>query len=262
MLTHILARGAAATAAAATAVLLFGGTAAASATLPLHSAHRNTTAAGFSSHSCDQIPSALRGGSSDGFVFVLPGNDAKFVSLALSFRDTGGTTVAIAVPDSTDAYPDGITTNGTSKAWVVVPAGWTLLNGTAVVDNTATKAKDFNLTHTCVGTPASTSPSASVSPSTSPSASVSVSPGSSLSPSPSHSGTVEGSTAPPTDGPSTTPAVPPTNGGGLPVTGVAVTGMVASGAVLVAAGAALLTIRRRRLRPAFVADPGAGPDSE
>jgi hypothetical protein len=252
VLVSTLARSAA-VAGAAAAVLLSGGTAAASTTLPLHAAHRNTTAATFATHSCDQIPPALRGGASDGFVFVLPANDANFVSLALSFRDTGGATVTVAVPNPADAYPDGITTNGTSKAWVVVPAGWTLLDGTAVVDNGATKADDFNLTHTCAGTGPSASPSPSKSPSPSASSvtSIPASPSVPATPSASRSATPEGSSAP---SPSATVVVPP-GGGSLPITGVAVTGTIGTGAVLVAAGAALLTIRRRRRRPTFVADP-------
>jgi LPXTG-motif cell wall-anchored protein len=253
-----LARGAA-SAAALAALLLSGGTAAASITLPLHAAHRNTTAAGFSTHSCDQIPDALRGGGSDGWVFVLPANDADFVSLSLKFRDTGGTEVTIAVPNAADSYPDGIATNGTSKAWVVVPAGWTLLDGTAVVDNDKTKADDFNLTHTCPGTPGT--PSTSPSTSTSPSGSTSASPDESGSPSSSPSGSVEAS-VPPTVTPA--PSTPGGGGGSLPVTGVAITGTVVTGGALVAAGAALLAVRRRRMRLAFVADPDAssGPEPE
>jgi hypothetical protein len=241
---------------AAAAVLLLGGTAAAAVTLPLHAAHRNTTAAGFGTHSCDQIPAGLQGGSSDGFVFVLPGNDASFVSLSLSFRNTGGSTVPITIPNPADAYPDGITTNGTSKAWVVVPAGWTLLDGSAVVDNNETKADDFNLTHTCVGTPSSPSPSKS--PSTSPS--TSASPSASASPSTSVSGTPESSTLPSVTATPSPATSTPGGGGSLPVTGVALSGTLLTGVALVAGGAALLAVRRRRLTPAFVADPDAGAD--
>lgn len=253
---------AAATVSAAAAVLLFGsGTAAASITLPLHAAHRNTTAAGFPTHSCDQIPVEDQGAGKDGFVFVLPKNDANFVSLTLSFRDLANHDVTILIPNPADAYPDGITSNGTSKAWVVVPSGWTLLDGTAVVDNDNTKAEDFNLTHTCPGTTVTPSPtpSASVSASVSPSASVSASESDTVTPSPSTTGSVEGSTEA-TPGPSTG-ATTPGGGGSLPLTGAAVTGTAMTGAALIAGGIVLMSIRRRRTRLAFVADPDAADPS-
>jgi len=72
------------------AALLAAAPAAASITLPLHAAHRGTTAAGFDNHSCDQIPAADRNANSDGFVFVLPGHDAHFLTLTLTFRTTAG----------------------------------------------------------------------------------------------------------------------------------------------------------------------------
>lgn len=236
---------------AAFAALLAAAPAAASTTLPLHSAHRGTTAAAFGNHSCDQIPAAYQGGSSDGFVFVLPGHDAHFLSLTLTFGTTSGSQVTVSIPDPSDLYPDGITTNGASKAWVVVPSGWTLLDGRATVDNDKTKATFFNLTHTCVGSGGSPSPSPSPSrkPSTSPSCSPSESTSSTPSPSqpgsptPSGSGTVEGSSAAP--GSPSTSSGAGGSGGSLPVTGVAVTSMTITGGLLVAGGVALLMIRRR-----------------
>ena len=247
------------------AALLAAAPAAASTTLPLHAAHRGTTAAGFGTHSCDQIPTADQGPNSDGFVFVLPGHDAHFLTLTLIFRTTGGNQITVSIPNPSDSYPDGITSNGTSKAWVVVPSGWTLLDGTATVDNDKTKADDFNLTHTCVGSGGSPSPSpspskspsASPTPSCSPSASPPASPSPSGSASPSSSGTVEGSSAA-----STSPSVPAGGGngggGGLPVTGVALTGMTITGAVMVAGGAMLLMmVRRRNQTPGASADPTA-----
>jgi hypothetical protein len=233
---------------AATTVLLLGSPAVAATTLPLHSAHRNTTAAGFSSHSCDQVPKENQGPGLDGFVFVLPSNDANFVSLTLTFKNTSGSSVTIKVPDASDSYPDGITTNGTSKAYVVVPAGWTLVDGVATVDNDGTKADDFNLTHTCVG--AGSTPSPSAPPSTSPSPSISVSPSKSAPPSSSSSPAVSVS-------PSTG-----SGGGSLPLTGVAIGGMTLTGAALVAGGAALLMVRRRR-DVVFAADaPGDVTDGK
>jgi hypothetical protein len=236
---------------AAFAALLAAAPAAASITLPLHAAHRGTTAAGFGNHSCDQIPAADQGPNSDGFVFVLPGHDAHFLSLTLLFRTTAGTKVTVSIPNPSDAYPDGITSNGTSKAWVVVPSGWTLLDGSATVDNDKTKADDFNLTHTCVGSGGSPSPSPSPSKSPSkspsPSASPSASPSPSHSASPSGSGTVEGSSAA-SGSPSATGGAGHGNGGGggLPVTGVALTGITLTGAAMVAGGALVLALLRRR----------------
>src|SRR5689334_17326063 len=258
---------------AAFAALLAAAPAAASTTLPLHAAHRGTTAAGFGSHSCDQIPAADQGPNSDGFVFVLPGHDAHFLTLTLTFRTAGGNQITVSIPNPSDSYPDGITNNGTSKAWVVVPSGWTLLDGSATVDNDKTKADDFNLTHTCVGSGGSPSPSPSpsASPSGSPSASrsPSASPAGSPSPSgtvsPSGSGTVEGSTAA-----SESPSAPGSagngngGGGGLPVTGVALAGITVTGALMVAGGAALLImVRRRNQTPVGSVDhTGPAPTSE
>jgi LPXTG-motif cell wall-anchored protein len=247
------------------AALLTATPAAAATTLPLHSAHRGSTAAGFSSKSCDQIPGSHQGAGSDGFVFVLPGNDAGFVSLTLKFQPAAGGEVTVHITDASDPYPDGIINDkGTSKAWVVVPAGWKLLDGTATVDNDATKADDFNLTHTCPGGGSTPSPSPSVSPS--PSASVSPSTGGSGSPSPSDSGSVEGSSAVPSGTVTPTPGGGGGGGGGggLPVTGVALTSMTMTAAGLIAAGVALLMVRRRRDLPTFVADgpAPAGDDPE
>ncbi|MDG6105570.1 LPXTG cell wall anchor domain-containing protein [Dactylosporangium aurantiacum] len=246
---------------AALAAVLAAAPAAASVTLPLHSAHRGATAAGFGTHSCDQIPGQYQGAGADGFVFVLPGNDASFVSLTLKFQPVAGGEVTVHIADASDPYPDGILNDkGTSKAWVVVPAGWKLLDGSAVVDNDATKADDFNLTHTCPATTTSPSPSPSPTKSASPSPSTSQS----TSPSPSDSGSVEGSSAVPSG--TVTPGPGGGGGGGggsLPVTGVALTSMTLTAAGLIAAGVALLMVRRRRELPTFVADgPEQGPDAQ
>jgi LPXTG-motif cell wall-anchored protein len=248
-------------AAAALGALLVATPAAAADPLPLHAAHRGATAGGFGTHSCDQIPAQHQGVGSDGFVFVLPGNDANFVSLTLKFQPTAGDPVTVHIADPSDPYPDGILNDkGTSKAWVVVPSGWTLLDGTAEVDNAGTKADDFNLTHTC---PGGGSPSPSTSPSVSPSPSVSTS--ESSSPSPSDSGSVEGSSAVPSYPVTVTPGPGGGGGGGgggLPVTGVALTTMTMTAAGLIAAGVALLMVRRRRETLAFVADGPASADDD
>jgi hypothetical protein len=51
-------------------------------------------------------------------VFVLPKNDADFLSLALQYRTSAGTTTTVAIPKVGGPYPDGITANGASKAWI------------------------------------------------------------------------------------------------------------------------------------------------
>jgi LPXTG-motif cell wall-anchored protein len=240
---------------AAVAVLAAGSTAAAATvTLPLHSAHRGVLATEFASNDCAKDGSVPAAGV-DRWVFVLPHNDADFVSLTLSFKTLAGTTKNVTIPDGSDPYPDAITTNGTSKAWVDLPSGWTLLDGSAVVSG-PTKAEDFNLTHTCIGAPSSPSPSpskttSSPSPSVSVSVSTSVSTSESTSPStsPSVSGGASGAASPSTSGTALTPA-----GDKLPLTGTAVSGLVLTGLAAIALGASLLWLRRRRDTPTFTAE--------
>lgn len=246
---------------AAVAALLTGGVARATATLPLHNAHRDATAATFGDRSCQQIPGGARLPGKDGWVFVLPKNNADFVNLTLRFRTPSGAVEVVNIPDRADAYPDGITTNGTSKAWVVLPTGWKLLTGSATASR-ATKAKHFNLTHTCVGTPvsgspspsASTAPSISASASSSPSLSASASsstgssPGPSGSASPNGSGSAETTRSSPVDSAPIASSSAARGGGGrgLPTTGAAMTGMVLIGVAATVGGTALLSVRRRR----------------
>jgi hypothetical protein len=248
---HWLARSSV-TLAATAAALLTAGAAAAATTIPLHDAHRGAVAGTFGDRSCAQIPGGASAGK-DGWVFVLPRNDADFVALTLTFRTGAGTTATVRVPDASDPYPDGITTNGTSKAWVQLPAGWVLLDGTAEVSG-ATKAPFFNLTHTCPGSPgASPQPSASPLPSGKPSPSASSSPSASTpsSPSPSVSETSPAASASPT------PAVGTAGGGRLPVTGTSLVGLVLIGGSGLLAGLILLIaqgFRRRRGDTVFTAE--------
>jgi LPXTG-motif cell wall-anchored protein len=231
--------------AASACVLLVAGTASAAVVVPLHDAHRDTTAAGFENHSCAQIPGDAAVPGKDGWIFVLPANDADFVSLILQFRTAAGTTTTVTIPNAADQYPDGITSNGTSKAWVLLPAGWTLLDGSAVVSG-ETKAAFFNLTHTCPGTP-SASPSPSVPPSASQSASASASPSDNASPSGSRS--PSGSVSPSTEATPSASATTAPAGGSLPKTGAPIGTMVLAGATTFSAGAALLLLSfwRRRI---------------
>lgn len=156
----------------------------------------------------------------DVWVFVLPGNDGEFVSVTATF-DKG----TVNIPDDGGAI---VNDKGASKAWIATPAGWKLLDASATITGTA---KKFNLTHTCAakGGPGTSSPT----PSTSPGGSSSPTPGTSTS-------------SAPAGGASPTGGAGSGGSGGLPVTGAGVTGVALFGGALVAAGAALLVLRRRR----------------
>lgn len=150
----------------------------------------------------------------DIWVFNLPGRDSEtggFKSLTITFTTPSGDVVrSIPGPDS------GIVVVGHSKAWIAVPEGWILKAATAVIGKTA---EMFVLTHTCPadddGTPPGNPPGGNP-------------PG----------GNPPGGN-PPGDN-------PPGAGGGLPVTGTAVTGIVAAGLLIIVAGAALVYFQRRR----------------
>jgi hypothetical protein len=166
-------------------------------TVNLNSGQKNKIATDFEK-SCAQVPGGAVAGK-DGWVFVLPDNKNEFVSLHLTFFN-GTNNVTVDIPGS--SYPNGIVTNGADKAYVILPAGWKLVDGTAVV----TGGDFFNVTHTCVY-----------------------------------------STTPPTTR-TTTPATPSTSAStpGLPVTGTALGGLIVTSLALIAGGAVLLVLRRRR----------------
>jgi LPXTG-motif cell wall-anchored protein len=191
-----------------------------------------TTAAGFGdNNNCDPD---LGGGpfpDKDVWVFNLPVQTRDFVSVTAEFSTDGdNTTVEQALTIPTDG--GAIVRKGTSKAWIATPAGWTLVGATAVVTGDAPSGDTkvfFVLTHTCAAT---STPSGSPTPSESPSGTPSETP--------SESGSAS---LPP---PSGTSSAPGGGGGGLPVTGTALGGLVVLGVGLVAAGVALLSVRRRR----------------
>ncbi|MGB2570757.1 LPXTG cell wall anchor domain-containing protein [Micromonospora citrea] len=235
-------------AAAATALLAFATPAWASSTIPLHTAHKGSTAADFPTQNCEDERFEGRTADQDGWHFVLPGGkeSGSFETLTLTYTD-GTTEVEVKVPDASDAYPDFLYSTGGKNprvihAYVFTPAGWTLVDGSAVISG---EARKFNLSHTCPGTP-SQSPSPTPSTTASPSPSTSTSPTPGESDTPSESGSPSESTSPSegTGG----------SGGGdgeLPLTGVATTGIAVTGLVLIGGGVALTALRRRRDRITF-----------
>jgi hypothetical protein len=199
---------------AAAGLLALGPSSAAwAATVFINPGNVPTTAEEHEDHACD-----FGGGpfpDMDVWVFVLPKNKGDFESVTLAFGANGTKTIP------TDGG-EIVTDNGTSKAWITTPAGWTLTGGSAEISGTA---DSFNLTHTC---PASSTPKPTT-PAPKP-----TSPG----PVPSESPTVVKPTG-----------APATGGGG----GSTTTGGVALGAgalALAGVGGLGLALARRRRRAA------------
>jgi hypothetical protein len=156
-------RGAAVTVTGLAAVLV-SGAAWGDANVPLRSGQAPMTAVGFPTHICD---GSFGGGpypDLDVWSFVLPDSDRQFVSMTASF-DTNGDHIA----DTTLSAPaaGGIDDRtGTSKAWIITPAGATLLSASAVATGTTPPHPNFfNIARTCpANRPPSPSPRASQSP--------------------------------------------------------------------------------------------------
>jgi LPXTG-motif cell wall-anchored protein len=179
---------------------------------------------------CSEVPDQAP--DQDVWVFVWPGtsNDDELVKLELNFDSDGD---GVADTTLTEADATATTDSGTLKAWVTTPAGWTLISGTSEITGEVSLEINgtfyFNLTHGCAGTPATPTPSGSPTPSETPSVT------------PSETPSESGSSTP-----GATSSAPGGGGGGLPVTGTAIGGIVVVGVGLVAAGVALLAVRRRR----------------
>jgi LPXTG-motif cell wall-anchored protein len=202
-------------------------------------------AATYPQHSC--APN-LGGGAYAGrdvWVFNLPSDGSasqksRFVSITATF-DTGSGTVTKTIPS------DGtIVFIGTSKAYVVTDAGWKLTGATAVV----TKAEPFFvLTHTCPAgyVSPSTGVVTTVPPTTAPGTPAPSSPAV-TSPAASTTQEAPGGGSPSTEAaPTTAPRTSQVaDESGLPITGTALSGVVVTGVGLVAAGVAMLFLRRRR----------------
>lgn len=170
---------------------------------------------------CSEVPD--QSPTEDVWVFVWPGtaNEDQLVELELKF-DSDGDGVADATLTEDDATET--TDSGALKAVVTTPAGWTLLSGTSTITGDGVSPSPqgtfvFNLTHGCAGGEVPTTPPTS--PPTSPS-------------SPSEST------------PGETSSTPGGGGGNLPLTGTAVGGLVVVGVGLLAAGVAMMAVRRRR----------------
>jgi len=149
--------------------------ASAAGTIPINPGNVPTTAAGFATQECDPN---LGGGpfpGEDVWVFVLPQPQdlGQFVSLHLNFSTPNGAVTRAIPPDPTSAI---VNDQGTSKAWIRTPAGWTLTNGstTANITGNPEPGDTFNLTHPC---PASgTTPTPTATPTAQPTGSVTASP--------------------------------------------------------------------------------------
>lgn len=206
-------------AAAFAAVVLFGLSSPAQANMTININPGNLTGNPAAQWSTKECSSQLGGGpyaDKDVWVFNLPGNHdttGDFVSLALTFNTPDGDAVkAIPGPDS------GIEVVGHSKAWIAVPAGWTLKAASAVISGTADQ---FVLTHTC---PAGGSSGGGDGGNT--------------------GGGDSGGGGNDGGGGNTGGA----GGGPLPKTGAPVTGMILAGSLITAAGAALVYFVQRRRR--------------
>jgi len=202
-------------------------------TVPLHQDVPITATGG--TEPCPGIPS-----TQDGWHFVLPGKDAGFVSLTVTFSPGGTQTV------TTFSGPHNM------QAYVGSAPGAKLTSATAQVQGGAEEW--FNLSHTCKATPVSTPPSSpapstppSSSPSTpaSPSASTSTSPSASASASASVSTSASASASAASTPSASASATVAAGSGGLASTGANVIGAAVAGVVLVGVGGVLVMRRRK-----------------
>ncbi len=183
--------------------------------------------------------------------FVLPGRDAKFVSLTANYTVLFGV-VNIAV---IRVFPGPNTTSvqGGKGVNVITPAGALLQSASAI---TSAPVPFFNLSHTCAGTPqGSPSPSPSLSESANPSPSASATESASPAPSPSGSdGSPSPSVLPTTATRSPSGGTGGGQGGGVLGSGLALTGaplawLTLLGLSLLGFGIPLAAAYRRRHTP-------------
>lgn len=126
----------------------------ASTLIPINPGNVPTTAAGFEDQSCDQIPGDTADWL-DGWVFVLPkaaGAEGNFEYIEAVFQDEDGNVIRY------DTEDDGgiVSGSGNNKAYIITPAGLTLIDAEARVtlkeDGGNGKDPQFNLTHACPAT--------------------------------------------------------------------------------------------------------------
>ena len=205
-------------------------------TIGINQGNVPTTAAGFDGQSCDQVPDTIAD-DEDGWVFVLPGNSGVFHSITATYRDANGDERVFDTISSGGIDPG----KGTSKAYIITPAGWTLTGAEAEIEGSSANGQ-FNLTHVCTGVPASGGEESPTPGEETPTpGEESPTPGEE-SPTPGESESPGGEDATsPGDEVSTTPA-----GSILPTTGAPLTAALVSAAALAAVGAALFIVMRRR----------------
>jgi LPXTG-motif cell wall-anchored protein len=113
-----------------------------------------TTAAGFENQGCDQVPDDTAAWL-DGWVFVLPESvkaEGNFEYIEATFQDEDGNVLRY------DTEGDGgiVSGSGNNKAYIITPAGLTLIDAEAEVKLKERKGNDkepeFNLTHACPAT--------------------------------------------------------------------------------------------------------------
>lgn len=241
---------------AVTACLAFATPAWAASTVPLQPS--NQTAASFENKECKGLFTRIPP-KQDGWYFSLP-SKGEFLKITLEFSHNGGTET-VTVPNPDDEYedylgdgnlsgaPDG---NGpTRRAYVFTPAGWTLVSGSADINGAGGY---FELVYTCPATPrpeptptATATATATATPTPTP-----------TSPAPSPTGPTPvdptptptpSDPAPTTSDPAPTPSAsdtPASDNPTLPVTGATVPTILLLGVALIATGAVLVAVRRRR----------------
>ncbi len=173
----------------------------------LQNSHHNKLATDFTDGCKDVDDAGIdHAQNEDVWVFNTPSDEFDpAIGVKAQFRRLDNTVVTELIPGSSFDNGFGNSPSHTHLAWIVLPAGWTLVDAEGKTKGDQTR---FVVTHTCPGT---------------------------------------ATTRPPTPGDSQSSGGGGGGGGGsLPVTGVAVGTMAVLGVGLLAAGVALLMVRRRR----------------
>lgn len=96
-----------------------------------------------SEHDCE----GLTKDGMDAWVFVLPGNDAQWVTLSVKFEEDGTITEFETIGGG----------EANQKAVMYTPSGWTIESGSATITG-GTPQDEFQLTHACPGGPGTPPP--------------------------------------------------------------------------------------------------------